>query len=91
MMKLVMLRQRPKNESRDGNQEENTGVLKEICINESTRNANHVSSDQHLNTPVRFQWNDLRGEVFVQRMEAAREEIVFYLPVRVPRWIYATH
>ena len=34
MMKLVMLRQRPIKESRDGNQEENTGVLKEICINE---------------------------------------------------------
>lgn len=40
-------------------------------MNEETRNTNHVSSEEHLNVPVQFQWGDLRGDVFVQRIAVA--------------------
>ena len=64
--------ERPVDEFRDGNQERNTQAFwGNLHERGNIRNANHVSSDEHLNVPVQFQWGDLRGEVFVQLIEVA--------------------
>jgi len=51
-------------------------LSKFLSTNQETGNANHVSSDEHVNVPVQFQWGDLRWEVFIQHIEVTYEETV---------------
>ena len=45
-------------------------------INEEVINANQEFSAEHINIQSQFKWGDLRGEVFMQRINIAYEEIV---------------
>ena len=48
-----------------------------VCnINEEVINANQEFSAEHINIQSQFKWGDLSGEVFIQRIDIAYEEIV---------------
>ena len=55
---------------------ENITVCKVNNINEEVINANQEFSAEHINIQSQFKWGDLSGEVLIQRINIAYEEIV---------------